>query len=199
MADLATLIANVTKMRHFVGVYLALENPSAKQKAALKVDLGQLDRNLAALAAYKAPVALVPATPLVPVAAPVEPVPNFGESNAMSSGLYNDWVSAWVQRTFPEAYRDWPPTVYAIGPQEIVDAAKRDGCLAQVCAAGTLGYPTGPHDAIGDWSLYTALTSTSTDSGGWLHQVWHMGKNVGEKLGGTDDGLEFAASLGFNW
>jgi len=199
MADLATLIENVAKMRHFVGVYLDLDNPSPKQKAALKVDLTQLDRNLAALAAYKAPVALVPPVPVVPVAAPVNPVPNFGESDAMSSGLYADWMAKWVVARFPDAYREWPPTVYSITPEALHAAAVEDGCLAQVTACGNFGTPEAPYPDLGDFSLYTALTSTSTDTGEWKHQVWHMGKLVAEKVGGPNDALEWAHSLGFNW
>jgi len=120
------------------------------------------------------------------------PPPNFGESDAMSSGLYNEWVSAWIQRTFPDAYVNWPPEVKAISPEAIRVAAKAAGCLAQVSACGTLGFPGGPWDAMGDWSLYSALVST-----GGVHSVWHMGKLVGTQSGG--DGLEFAKSLGFNW
>jgi hypothetical protein len=114
----------------------------------------------------------------------------------MSSGLYNEWVSAWVQRTFPEAYRDYPPLVHAIDPIAISGKAKEDGCLAQVCAAGVLGFPGGPWVDLGDWRLFTGLTSTSDDAG-LTHRVWHMGTLVGTQTGG--DGLEFAKSLGFYW
>lgn len=110
----------------------------------------------------------------------------------MGSGLYNEWVSAWFVRTFPEAYVDWPPTVRAITPEAIRTAALAAGCLAQVSACGSLGYPGGPWDAMGDWSLYTALVSTDG-----RHEVFHMGKLVGTQDSG--DGLEFAHSLGFNW
>jgi hypothetical protein len=58
MATLAELIANVVKIRGFIGVYLDVPTLSPKQKAALKVNLGQLDKNLAALAAYQAPVSM---------------------------------------------------------------------------------------------------------------------------------------------
>ena len=135
---------------------------------------------------------------LARASAPAEVVPNFGDSKAMSSGLYNDWVVAWVQRHFPEAYTDWPPTVKAISPDAIASAARADGCLAQVCAAGVLGYPGGAWADMGDWSLYTALTSTS-DGGQFIHRVYHMGKLVGELAGGPDVGLDYAKSLGFDW
>lgn len=198
MATIAELVANVEKIRKFVGIYLDVPELTDRQRNALKVDLVQLDKNLAALAAaLKAPVAIATPTPPVAVAVLAEEVPNFGESKAMSSGLYGDWVSEWFQRTFPEAYRDWPPTVYAVTPEAIVEAATKDGCLAQVSACGSLGFPGGPYDDLGDWSLYTALTSTSTDDGRLVHNVWHMGKLVGTQEGG--DGLEFAKSLGFNW
>jgi hypothetical protein len=55
MDQLATLIANVVKIRGFIGVYLDVPTLSPKQKLALKTNLGQLDRNLAALAAYQVP------------------------------------------------------------------------------------------------------------------------------------------------
>jgi hypothetical protein len=129
---------------------------------------------------------------------PPEDVPNFGDSKQMSSALYGDWVGGWMQRNFPEAYRDWPPTVHAVTPQAIADAAKADGCLAQVCAAGALGTPGGVWSDLGDYSLYTALTSESTGDG-FIHRVYHMGALVGEKIGGPDDGLEYAHSLGYEW
>jgi hypothetical protein len=130
---------------------------------------------------------------------PAEAPPNFGDSDRMSSGLYNDWVVEWVQRRFPEAYVNWPPEVKAISPDRIAAAAKEDGCLAQVCAAGVLGFPGGPWDELGDWSLYTALTGTSED-GGFVYKVFHMGKLVGQTQSASpDDGLAFAALLGFNW
>jgi hypothetical protein len=200
MATVAELIQNVEKIRNFVGVYLSIDNPTKKQRDSLAIDLGQLDRNLAALtSALRAPVAVVPVAPVVSVVAmDVAPPPNFGESDAMSSGLYNEWVTAWITGTFPEAYRDWPPTVYGIDHTAIVAAAKEDECLAQVCAAGVLGIPGGVWDALGDWSLFTAVASTSVD-GGFLHQVFHMGDLVGETVSGPGDGLEYAASLGFNW
>jgi hypothetical protein len=56
MATLTELIANVVKIRGFVGVYLDVPRLSPKQNAALKKDLAQLDKNLAALAAYQVPV-----------------------------------------------------------------------------------------------------------------------------------------------
>jgi hypothetical protein len=194
VATIAELIENVAKIRKFVGIYLDVPEPTDRQKNAMKVDLVQLDRNLGALqAALTAPVALVTDVPLPPVVkALAEEVPNFGDSPAMSSSLYNEWVSAWFVRTFPEAYRDWPPTVYAVTAQQIAEAATEDGCLAQVSASGSLGWPDGPYADLGDWSLYTALVTTDG-----FHRVYHMGKLVGEQDGG--DGLEFAKSLGFDW
>jgi hypothetical protein len=129
---------------------------------------------------------------------PVLKAPNFGDSAQMSSALYGDWATEWFQRTFPEAYRDYPPTVHAVAPGAIAEAANRDGCLAQVCAASVLGTPDGAWSELGDFSLYTALTGESS-GGQFIHKVWHMGKLVGEKVGGPDDGLEFAHSLGFEW
>lgn len=201
MASIEQLIGNVEKIRKYIGVYLAVKGElSPKQKAALATNLGQLDRNLNALRAAlvgPAPVAVIAPVEPPAVAALVEKVPNFGDSPAMSSGLYGEWVSEWVQRTFPEAYRDWPPKVYAITPQALHDAAVRDGCLAQVTACGNFSFPGGPTADLGDFSLYTALTSTMTDDGRLVHNVWHMGQLVGTQEGG--DGLEFAHSLGFDW
>lgn len=99
----------------------------------------------------------------------------------------------------PRHTRTGPPTVHAITPEALHEAAVKDGCLAQVTATGNFTTPDGVLAALGDFSLYSALTSTSTDTGEWKHQVWHMGKLVGEKVGGTDDGLDFAHSLGFDW
>ena len=127
-----------------------------------------------------------------------EPPPNFGESQKMSSELYGEFAIKWMQRTFPHLYADWPPTVHATSPQSIADAAKRDGCLAQVTAAGVFGGPDSFNAGLGDYSLYTALTSEGTGDG-FVHKVWHMGELVGEKVGGPDDGLDYAHSLGFNW
>lgn len=129
---------------------------------------------------------------------PIGDVPNFGDSDQMSGALYGDWVTAWVQKRFPEAYRDWPPTVHAISPQALANAATEDGCLAQVTAAGVFGVPD-TEGSLGDFSLYTALASTALDGGMFIHKVWRMGKLVGSRIGGPDDGLDFAHSLGFNW
>lgn len=156
--------------------------------------LADYSTRLAVLASPKAALAKAEVADLNPP----EEVPNFGDSKQMSSALYGDWVGKWMQRTFPEAYRDWPPTVHAVTPQAIADAAKADGCLAQVCAAGALGTPGGVWSDMGDWSLYTALTSETTGDG-FIHRVYHMGKLVGELTGGPDDGLEYAHSLGFDW
>jgi hypothetical protein len=49
MATIAELVANIVKIRKFVGIYLEVPELSPKQKNALKVDLVQLDRNLDAL------------------------------------------------------------------------------------------------------------------------------------------------------
>jgi hypothetical protein len=192
-ATLETLISNVARIAGFVKVYADLPRLNAKQTAALNVNLGQLFKNLTALAAYTppTPVVVALAAPL-PEAIPVETPPNFGVRQEMSSGLYNEWVSDWIQRTFPAAYVDWPPMVGAIEPGAIATAATEAGCLAQVSAAGTLGFPGGPWHELGEWSLYTALVSTDG-----VHRVFHMGKLVGSQDGG--DGLEFAHSLGFNW
>lgn len=151
------------------------------------VRLADYSTRLAVLASP--PLAAKEAADLAPA---VEPPPNFGESKAMSGGLYSAWVTAWFQAKFPEAYRDFPPVVHAVDPGAIADAAKADGCLAQVCAAGVLGVPGGAWTDMGDWSLYTGLVGSND-----VHSVWHMGKLVGTQAGG--DGLEFAHSLGFNW
>jgi len=129
-----------------------------------------------------------------PEAEPAEPAvvpPNFGFSAKISSGLYGEWVTAWVQRSFPEAYRDWPPKVYSIAPDSIVAKAKEDGCLAQVCAAGTLGSPDGPWAGMGDWSLYTNFTNSNEHCVLWI---------MGEKRGEADvaDGLAWAIGLGLD-
>ena len=121
--------------------------------------------------------------------APAAVVPNYGDSKAMSSGLYNDWVVEWIKAKFPEAYVNWPPEVRAIAPDAIASAAKADGCLAQVCAAGVLAYPGGPWAEMGDWSLYTALTSTDG-----THRVWRKdsGHHAADIVGLEDrctDGL----------
>jgi len=126
----------------------------------------------------------------------VAPPPNFGASNKISSGLYGDWVSAWFQSSFPEAYRDWPPTVYAVAPGTIAEKAKADGCLAQVCAFGPLGAPDGAWAGMGDWSLFTGLVSTSSE-GNFVHNVWIMGKLVASQTGGPD-GLPFAIANGLD-
>ena len=197
MASLETLVANVAKIAGFVKVYLKVPVLNARQKAALAKNLAQLDTNLAALLAYTPPTPVVVPLAVTAVKAAVEPPPNFGESDAMSSGLYADWMAKWVVARFPAAYANWPPEVGNITPDALHAAAVEDGCLAQVTACGNFGTPEAPYPDLGDFSLYTALTSTSTDSGGWKHQVWHMGKLVGTQSGG--DGLEFAHSLGFNW
>jgi len=167
-----------------------------------KGDIGGVQKWSLRLADYSTRLAVLtgPALSRAEVAElnPVEPPPNFGDTPQMSSALYGDWVTAWFQRTFPDAYRDWPPTVHAVDPNTIVAAAKADGCLAQVCAAGVLGTPDGAWSELGDFSLYTALTGESSE-GGFIHKVWHMGKLVGEKVGGPDDGLDYAHSLGFDW
>lgn len=149
------------------------------------------------LADYSTRLAALVAPPLtaeerIALAPAVEAPPNYGVRQEMSSVLYGDWVTAWVQRTFPEAYRDWPPTVHALAPGAIATAATKDGCLAQVCAAGVLGVPDGAWADMGDWSLFTGLVGTDG-----VNDVWHMGNLVGTQDGG--DGLEFAHSLGFNW
>jgi hypothetical protein len=184
MATLADLIANVIKIRGFIGVYLDVPTLSPKQKAALKTNLGQLDRNLAALAAFIAePVAVVPVAKVL-----ADKVPDFGVRPEMSSALYGEWVAAWWVTNFGG--------LASVDYGQIVGQAKADGCLAQVCAAGKLGSPDGPVPDLGDWSLFTALTSTQ-DEDGLTHRVYHMGTLVGTQSGG--DGLEFAHSLGFNW
>ena len=162
------------------------------EKAILKwsVRLADYATRLAALSV--APLDDDEAETLARASAPAAVAPNYGDSRAMSSGLYNDWVVEWIKAKFPEAYVNWPPEVRAIAPDAIASAAKADGCLAQVCAAGVLGVPGGAWAEMGDWSLYTALTSTDG-----THQVWHMGQLVGTQVGG--DGLEYAHSLGFNW
>lgn len=128
---------------------------------------------------------------LARASAPAAVAPNFGDSRAMSSGLYNEWVAAWWIDHFGEGG-------HAVDYGTVAAAAVADGCLAQVCAAGKLGSPAGPVPDLGDWSLYTALTGTS-DGGQFVHRVWHMGKLVGELVGGPGDGLDYAKSLGFNW
>lgn len=196
MASLETLIANVAKIAGFVKVYLKVPVLSPSQKAALKKNLAQLDKNLAALVAYTPPPPVVVPLTVPAVKAAVAPPPNFGESDAMSSGLYADWMSKWVVARFPAAYANWPPEVGSITPEALHDAAVEDGCLAQVTACGNFSTPDGVWAALGDFSLYTALTSTMDDAG-LTHRVWHMGKLVGTQSGG--DGLDFAHSLGFNW
>jgi hypothetical protein len=199
MATLADLIENVVSIKKHIDVYAALPRLNAKQTAALRTNLGQLGKNLAALAAYEAPVPIIVPLAVAPVKVAGPAAPNFGESDAMSAGLYGDWMAKWVVARFPDAYADWPPTVKGIEAGTLAAAAVEDGCLAQVTACGNFGNPESRGADLGDFSLYTALTSTSTDTGEWNHQVWHMGKLVGEKIGGPNDGLDFAHSLGFNW
>jgi hypothetical protein len=120
----------------------------------------------------------------------------------MSSGLYNDWVTAWVKRSFPEAYKDFPPTVHAIDGKDIIAKAKEDGCLAQVCAAGTLGGPNDLYGKDGDWSLYTALLGTSGEAGQpmqYRYRLYILGKLI-DTLDSNDPGagLEWAISKGLN-
>jgi len=137
--------------------------------------------------ATKALVEVLPEPEPEPVVDLAE-VPNFGESKAMSGALYGDWVAAWWAKNFGElASVDYPV---------IAEQATADGCLAQVCAVGKLGSPDGPVPDLGDWSLYTAYTM-AMDENGLTNRVYHMGKLVGEQVGGN--GLEFAKSLGFDW
>ena len=188
MASLETLIGNVVTIRGFIGVYLKVPTLNARQKAALATNLAQLDKNLAALAAFTSPVVDPPfVAPVKAVLA--DPLPNFGDRPEMSTGLYREWGAAWWTAHF-----DGLP---AVEYGTIADAAVAEGCLAQVCAAGLLGSPDGPVAGLGDWSLYTALTTTQDDTGGVVHRVYHMGRLVGSQAGGN--GLEFAHSLGFDW
>jgi hypothetical protein len=53
MATLETLIENVVSIRKLIGVYLGVPKLNTRQQAALQTDLVRLDKNLAALAAYK--------------------------------------------------------------------------------------------------------------------------------------------------
>jgi hypothetical protein len=184
--DLVTAIKTIA-VRYLPGV-VKRKDDAGIQKWGLR--LADYATRLAVLAG--APLDDDEASTLSAAVAPPAVVPNYGDSRAMSSGLYNDWVVEWIKAKFPEAYVNWPPEVRAIAPDAIANAAKADGCLAQVCAAGVLGYPGGAWADMGDWSLYTAVTSTDG-----THQVWHMGQLVGTQVGG--DGLEFAHSLGFNW
>ena len=159
------------------------------EKAILKwsVRLADYATRLAALSV--APLDDDEEETLARASAPAAVAPNYGDSRAMSSGLYNDWVAAWWIDHFGEGG-------HAVDYGTVADAAKTDGCLAQVSAAGKLGSPAGPVPGLGDWSLYTAYTTTS-DEDGLTHRVYHMGQLVGTQVGG--DGLEFAHSLGFNW
>lgn len=192
MTEIARLAAAIKTISE---VYLGRVVAKGDEPAILKWSLRLADYSTRLAALVAPPLTAEERMALAPA---VEPPPNFGNRQEMSAGLYGDWVTAWFQRTFPEAYADWPPTVHAVAPGAIADAAKADGCLAQVCAAGVLGDPAGPWADLGDWSLYTALTGT-TDNGGFVHRVWHMGKLVGSMVGGPGDGLDYAKSLGFNW
>jgi hypothetical protein len=187
MASFNEALANVIKIRGFIGIYLKVPTLNAKQKAALATNLAQLDKNLATLATFATPVADPPF--VAPVAAVLaDPVPNFGERPEMSSGLYGEWVAAWWAKHFGG--------LASVNYGTIVEQATAEGALAQVCAAGKIGSPDGPVPDLGDWSLFTALVSTQDDAG-ITHRVFHMGKLVGTQEGG--DGLDFAKTLGFNW
>jgi len=56
MATLAELIENVVSIKKHIDVYAALPRLNPKQTAALRTNLGQLGKNLAALAAYQPPI-----------------------------------------------------------------------------------------------------------------------------------------------
>lgn len=73
MASLETLIANVVKIRGFIAVYLDLPTLNAKQAEALRIDLKQLDKNLAALEAYQPPVEATHAAEAPFDASPIDP------------------------------------------------------------------------------------------------------------------------------
>ena len=170
MATLEELIANVSKIRRFVGVYLDVKEPTPKQRDALRVDLVQLDRNLAALTAALAPT--LRAATIEPIEAPPVAEP----SNRISSKIYGAWGMVWFQESFPEALADYPPVVHLIDPARIAEKATGDGVLAEVCAAGFLSTPGGLWPELGDWSLFTGLVTTTGDAA--LAQLWIMGELV---------------------
>lgn len=176
--------------------YLTAVVKKKDEKGILKWSTRLADYSTRLSAIVAPPLTVAERTALAPA---VVAAPNFGDRPEMSSGLYGEWVGDWVVKTFPEAYRDWPPLVYAITPQALLAAAQRDNCVAQVAACGNFGEPDGVFAGTVDFSLYTALTGTNTDDGQFLHRVWHMGKLVGETVGGPGDGLDFAEVLGFNW
>jgi hypothetical protein len=192
MATVAVLMANIVRLGKAVGVYAAVPAPNAQQRAALTKNVKLLNTNIGGLAKAMGAVPVPP-----PVVVPVDPVPvetppNFGGSKERSITLYYDWVMAWLRRAFPDAG--------TFDPGAVAKVAKAAGCLAQVSATGViLGWPDGPWADLGDWSLYTGLVGTSLEAGQIEFRVYHLGKLVGSKVGGTQDGLAFAASLGFNW
>ena len=184
-ATLAELIANVASIRKLIGVYLAVKEPNAKQRAALATDLKQLDKNLAALAAFN------PATPLAPVPVVTSPkVPLFGASNKLSRLLYGPWVAEWWSK------QAWA-SLASVEEATVAAKAAADGCLAQVTAAGKLGSPHGPYADLGDWSLYTDYPNTSSEFG-WRHEVWIMGELVASEESHDPDGLPFAIANGID-
>jgi len=188
MATVAVLMANIVRLGKAVEKYAAIPKPTPKQQAALTKNVGLLNVNIAALQAALVTAPLVPSA--APALAPVEKPPNFGVRQEMSAALYGAWVDAWFVRTFPLGTAD---------PGDIAKAALADGCLAQVSACGSLGYPDGIYAKLGDWSLYTALVSIGLEGQQFEHRVYHMGALVGTQVGGPGDGLAYAKTLGFNW
>jgi hypothetical protein len=126
---------------------------------------------------------------------PATPMPNPGASNKQSSVLYGAWVYAWLRSTFPDAFPLAGP-VKALEPSAIVEAATAAGCLAQVCAAGTLGNPDAPAAPGLDWSLFTGLVGTG--DGPYAHNVYVMGKLVATTTDNNPNGDAFAAANGID-
>lgn len=192
-AEVQRLVAAIAKISE---VYLVRLSKSGDEEGMLKYTLRLADYSTRLAVILSPSLSRAEVADLAPA---VEPAPNFGDSKKMSSELYGEFATKWMQRTFPHLYADWPPTVHATSPQSIAEAATRDGVLAQVTAAGVFGPPDGYNAGLGDFSLYTALVGETRDDGQFTHNVWHMGKLVGTAVGGPDIGLDFAKSLGFDW
>ena len=182
MATVADLMAQIIKFGKAAGKYAAIPSRTAAQEAALRKNVSLLNTNISALDKVLA------AAPVAPVP---DKAPDYGVRQEMSATLYAAWALAWMKKTFPDAG--------TFDPSAVLQAAKAAGCLAQVCASGVVGWPDGPYADLGDWSLYTSVVGTSLDAGTMDFRVYHMGQLVGEKIGGPNDGLAYAKSLGFDW